>query len=97
MLLRPQVAEWNGYSRILLPTTCGVEVVSTRGKWDLALQVGLMTRAHALGLRPQIFARSPEAFELRDLDAFDVVVACDSATRDAMLSRVDPAHQLYYE
>jgi hypothetical protein len=92
-----QVTEWNGYSRCLLPTTAGVEVVSTRKTWDWSLQAGLMSRAHMLGLPPKVFARSPEAFELRDLDVFDVVVAVDSATRDDMLQRVDRAYLPYYE
>jgi hypothetical protein len=38
-----------------------------------------------------------QAFELRDLDVFDVVVAVDTATRDEMLSRVDKAYLSYYE
>jgi hypothetical protein len=92
-----QVAEWNGYSRCLLPFTAGVQVVSTRSRWDWSLQAGLMARANLLGLPPKGFARSPEAFELRDLDVFDVVVAVDTATRDEMLSRVDRAYLPYYE
>ena len=92
-----QVAEWNGYSRCLLPSTAGVQVVATRGRWDWSLQAGLMSRAHVLGLPPKVFARSPEAFELRDLDVFDVVVAVDAATREEMLSRVDRAYLPFYE
>ncbi len=91
------MAEWNGYSRCLLPNTAGVQVVSTRSRWDWSLQAGLMARAHMLGLPPKVFARQPEAFELRDLDVFDVVVAVDTATRDEMLSRVDRAYLSYYE
>lgn len=56
-----------------------------------------MARAHMLGLPPKVFARSPEAFENRDLDVFDVVVAVDAATRDEMLSRVDRQYLPYYE
>jgi hypothetical protein len=56
-----------------------------------------MARAHLLGLPPKVFARSPEPFELRDLDVFDVVVAVDTATREDMLSRVDAAYLPYYE
>lgn len=55
-----QVAEWNGYSRCLLPNTAGVQVVSTRSRWDWSLQAGLMARAHMLGLPPKVFARQPE-------------------------------------
>jgi len=72
-------------------------VVSTRGRWDWSLQASLMARAHLLGLPPKVFARSPEPFELRDLDVFDVVVAVDSNTRTDMLSRVDSAYLPYYE
>lgn len=72
-------------------------MVGTRGRWDWSLQAGLMTRAHMLGLPPKVFARSPEPFELRDLDVFDVVVAVDSATRDDILSRVDRAYLPFYE
>jgi hypothetical protein len=44
----------------------------------------------------QVFTRTPEAFELRDLDCYDVVVAVDSATREEVLAQVEPQCQQYY-
>jgi hypothetical protein len=40
--------------------------------------------------------RSPEAFELRDLDCYDVVIAVDSATREEVLGQVEPQCLQYY-
>lgn len=48
------------------------------------------------GCFSQVFTRSPEAFELRDLDSYDVVVAVDSQTREEVLSRVEPQYVPYY-
>ncbi|KAF8073130.1 LONRF3 [Scenedesmus sp. PABB004] len=92
------VAEWNGYGRALYPWTCGTHVDGSPAGRAAALAAcaGLMAQAAALGIAPKVFARSPEAFELRDLDAYDVVVALDAATRHEVLSRVDPAHAAYY-
>jgi hypothetical protein len=40
--------------------------------------------------------RRPEAFELRDLDFYDVVVAVDSETREEVLEQVEPQSRQYY-
>lgn len=94
----PQVAEWNGYGRALYPWTCGVAVDGSPSGRAAAMGVtaGLMSQAVMLGIPPKVFARSPEAFELRDLDGYDVVVAVDSRTREEVLSRVDPKYETYY-
>eukprot|EP00879_Flechtneria_rotunda_P014842 GHRR01015507.1.p2 GENE.GHRR01015507.1~~GHRR01015507.1.p2 ORF type:complete len:155 (+),score=49.69 GHRR01015507.1:304-768(+) len=55
-----------------------------------------MAQAAYLGLPPKLFARTPEAFELSDLDAYDVVVTLDSQIRGEILAQVDPQYLQYY-
>eukprot|EP00882_Tetradesmus_deserticola_P004415 GHRQ01004659.1.p1 GENE.GHRQ01004659.1~~GHRQ01004659.1.p1 ORF type:complete len:300 (+),score=98.09 GHRQ01004659.1:135-1034(+) len=93
-----KVAEWNGYGRALYPWTCGTHVDdSVAGRTaHMWLSSSLIGQAAVLGIEPKVFMRSPEAFELRDLDCYDVVIALDSATREELLAQVDPQCQQYY-
>lgn len=93
-----KVAEWNGYGRALYPWTCGTHVDdSAAGRTaHMWLSTSLVSQAAVLGIEPKVFTRRPESFELRDLDCYDVIVAVDSATREAVLEQVEPQGQQYY-
>lgn len=60
-----RVAEWNGYGRALYPSTSGVEV---KTGIDIPRMTALMYQAQLLGIRPQMFAKTPEQFEYDDFD-----------------------------
>lgn len=91
-----RVAEWNGYGRILLPWTCGVDA-DQGATADLSTQAALMFKARQLGLRPKAFARPTERFEAPDLDRHDVLIALDTPTKEAVLRLVDPRYRDYYD
>lgn len=63
-----RISEWNGYGRVLLPWTCGVDADQGGSCGGLATQAALMSKARALGLRPKAFTRPTERFEAGDLD-----------------------------
>lgn len=92
-----RVVEWNGYGRVLLPWTCGVDADDGGDVGDVNTQAALMFKACSLGLRPKAFTRPTERFEPADLDRHDVVVAVDRATKDMVLRLVDPRYVEYYD
>jgi len=63
-----RISEWNGYGRVLLPWTCGVDADQGGACGDLSTQAALMFKARALGLRARAFTRPTERFEAADLD-----------------------------
>lgn len=67
-----RVAEWNGYGRVLLPWTCGVDADQGASCGDISTQAALMLKAARLGLRPKAFTRPTERFEAADLDRCDL-------------------------
>ena len=67
-----RVAEWNGFGRVLLPWTCGVDADQGAPSGDVSTQAALMFRAAALGLRPKAFTKPTERFEAADLDRWVV-------------------------
>ncbi|KAI8471192.1 MAG: hypothetical protein J3K34DRAFT_520690 [Monoraphidium minutum] len=92
-----RVVEWNGYGRILLPWTCGVDADQGGACGSLSTQAALMSMARDLRLRPKSFTRPTERFEPADLDRHDVIVAVDRATKDAVLRLVDPKWAEWYD
>jgi len=97
-LLTERVGDWCGLGRALAPSAAGLspaggeqgEHEGGSASFDLSgsgASAALMAQASRLSLRPKAFAapRAP-AFELADLDAFDLVVAVDAETRVGILA-----------
>ena len=96
-LLTERVGDWCGLGRALAPSAAGLyfddddeeedaEVAAGASSFDSSggsSSAALMAQASRLSLRPKALAapRAPP-FELGDLDAFDLVVAVDTETRD---------------
>ncbi|PNW72914.1 hypothetical protein CHLRE_14g611484v5 [Chlamydomonas reinhardtii] len=81
-------AEWNGYGRALYPWSAGLAPGGPRDIHAISKLTALMRGATSLEILPRYFTRPPEAFELEDLDRYDLVLALDrsgtpSGARDA--------------
>ncbi|KAG2492998.1 hypothetical protein HYH03_008662 [Edaphochlamys debaryana] len=94
-------AEWNGYGRVLCPWTCGLAVGAPMSIEAVSKLTALMSGADALEILPRYFTRPAEAFELPDLDRYDLVMALDSGIlaelRMAVMAEYGPgAERDYY-
>eukprot|EP00198_Chlamydomonas_reinhardtii_P009687 XP_001699024.1 predicted protein [Chlamydomonas reinhardtii] len=69
-------AEWNG---ALYPWSAGLAPGGPRDIHAISKLTALMRGATSLEILPRYFTRPPEAFELEDLDRYDLVLALDSA------------------
>ncbi|PNH11477.1 hypothetical protein TSOC_001691, partial [Tetrabaena socialis] len=75
-------AEWNGYGRALYPWTCGLTVGGPRDIHSISKLTALMRGASSLEIMPRYFTRPAEAFEIEDLDRYDLVMALDQEILD---------------
>ncbi|GLC54138.1 hypothetical protein PLESTB_000828000 [Pleodorina starrii] len=85
-------AEWNGYGRALYPWTCGLTVGGPRDIHAISKLTALMRGAADLEILPRYFTRPAEAFELEDLDRYDLVMALDSSILEEMRAMVVSEH-----
>jgi len=101
-----RIAEWNGWSRAMLPWTCGLHVQQAGPEGEeetegpgggLSKVAALMSSASQLGLPPRQLARRAEQFDLDDLDRYDLVLVLDHEIRDEILSKVPGEYLEYYE
>lgn len=91
-----RIAEWNGYGRILLTSTCGIEAKQSQCP-DLSKTAALMTHAASLKLVPKYFARPAERFEPGDLDRHDLIIAVDSEVKGQLMKFVPEVYQDWYD
>lgn len=84
-------AAWNGYGRALYPWTAGLAPVARDIHWVSKL-AAVAGSAAGLGISPKSFSRPTEAFELQDLDRYDLVVALDTGVLQELFAAVDEGH-----
>ncbi|PNW72913.1 hypothetical protein CHLRE_14g611484v5 [Chlamydomonas reinhardtii] len=77
-------AEWNGYGRALYPWSAGLAPGGPRDIHAISKLTALMRGATSLEILPRYFTRPPEAFELEDLDRYDLVLALDRSVHEAL-------------
>ncbi|KAG2423392.1 hypothetical protein HXX76_015357 [Chlamydomonas incerta] len=77
-------AEWNGYGRALYPWSAGLAPTGPRDIHAISKLTALMRGATSLEILPRYFTRPPEAFELADLDRYDLVLALDRSVHEAL-------------
>ncbi|GLI65970.1 hypothetical protein VaNZ11_009656 [Volvox africanus] len=85
-------AEWNGYGRALYPWTCGLTVGGPRDIHAISKLTALMRGASDLEILPRYFTRPAEAFEIEDLDRYDLVMALDSQILEEIRQMVVTEH-----
>ena len=75
-----RIAEWNGWSRTMLPSSCGLHADEQGGMQGLSISkhVSLLTTGSSLGLWVRGLAQPVEAFDIDDLDRYDLVLCLDS-------------------
>jgi len=84
-----RISEWNGYGRILLPSTAGIDAVEDQAP-DASTTMALLGQAGLLGIRPKLFTPLPERFEADDFYRYDAIVALDEGVRQRL---VQMAHE----
>lgn len=84
-------ASWNGYGRALYPWTCGLAPEPHDIAW-VAKLAAVAGAAAGLGITPRSFSRATEAFELEDLDRYDLVMALDTGVLQELLSAIHAGH-----
>lgn len=79
-----RVSEWNGWGRILLTATAGVDAQPDSPP-DVSTNMALFSQAGLLGIRPKLFAAAPERFESDDFYRYDTIVALDEGVRQRIV------------
>lgn len=82
-----RICEWNGYGRILLASTAGVDACEGQPP-DVSTTMALLAQAGRLGIRPKLFTSLPERFEADDFYRYDAIVAMDEEVRQRLLEYV---------
>lgn len=79
-----RISEWNGYGRILLVSTTGVDAIDGQSP-DASTTMAMLAQAGRLGIRPKLFTSPRARFEADDFYRYDAIVALDEEVRQQLL------------
>lgn len=93
------IAEWNGWSRSMVPWSCGLHTQVEEGSGSgssMSKRAAVFSAGSSLGLFTGSLAKPADRFGVEDLDFYDLVLVLDRGLHEEVLDHVSPEHLEYY-